>query len=148
MKVLLLGLVTFILLSAGIPEDIYDKTWHIRDGDMGAHFVIYKDNEGAVKAIWQHEGLQVFITETIIYEVSISGNMLYFNNGHRVLGEDDKPIKNIAFTYSEKKVGFVSRKRAQPYKVIAQRPIIYSQYGWLIGLEDLKDNSYEESDFQ
>lgn len=148
MRCLLLVLVSYVLISAGIPNDIYDITWHTREGDKATHFVIYKDHEGMVKAIWQQEGISVYVEESIIYEVSLSKNTLQFHNGCKMLGQDNKPAENITLNYSTKIAGFVSDKNTNPYKVIADRPIIYSKYGWLIDLEELKNNSYEVYDFQ
>ena len=148
MKGMLLGVISFMFLSMGIPHHVFDKTWHASGDGEGHQFVIYKDDLGELKAIWQHQGSFVFVEQSIIYEVSISDNTLHFINGVVVLGDDSKPIKDFALIYSEKENAFISPMNAKSFRVIAERPIIYSKFGWLLDIEDLKANSLRESDFK
>lgn len=148
MNGLLLGLASFLLLSVGIPEDIYEITWRTPNRNGGNQFVIYKDDSGANKAIWQDEGIYVFVEQSIIYDVSFEDDKLYFKNGLRVSSGESTPVVDISLTYSSVDTAFTSQEGTEYYKVISERPIIYSKYGWLISIEKLKSDSLDESDFE
>lgn len=148
MKGLLLGLVSIVIMSMGIPDNIYDITWHKPERDGGEQFVIYKDHAGAVKAIWQDQGVYVYVEQSVIYEVSFTGDTLYFKNGIILLENHEAPVEDFALIYSAADRSFISHQGSASYKVIAERPIIYSKYGWLINLEELKADSYDKIDFQ
>lgn len=148
MNGLLICVISLVLLSMTIPDSIFDKTWHASGNGEGDQFVVYKDDLGELKAIWQHQGALVFVDQSIIYEVSISGNKLRFKNGVKVLGDDDMPVENFALTYSSADTAFVSHEGLKSFRILADRPIIYSKFGWLLSLEDLKANSLVTSDFE
>lgn len=143
-----MGVIYLLFLSGGIPDGILDKTWHAPGEGEGERFVIYKEETGAIKAIWQLEGERVYVEQSIIYEVDFAAATLYFSNGVRVLGNDTIPVEEMSLSYSMDDNAFISLQDSDAYKIIAERPIIYSKYGWLIDLDDLKSNSLEVTDFE
>lgn len=140
--------ISFVIFSMTIPDNVFDKTWHAAGDGEGDQFVLYKDDLGEVRAIWQHHGAVVYVDQSIIYEVRISAHTLHFNNGVGVLGDEDMVVEDFALTYSAADTAFISQDNLKSYKILSERPIIYSKFGWLLSLEDLKANSLTAVDFE